>query len=115
MGDNSVMGPGVICYSMANISIGADATVSQRSHLCAATHDVDAQNFQLEARPIVIGENAWVAAEAFVGPGVTIGEGAVLGARAVTVKDLAPWSIFVGNPARFIRLRRHLSPGPDSA
>jgi putative colanic acid biosynthesis acetyltransferase WcaF len=57
-------------------------------------------------RPVVIEEDAWVAAEAFVGPGVVVGKGAVLGARAVTAKSLEPWTIYVGNPARPVGSRR---------
>ncbi len=106
MGDAATLGPGVTCYSMAPITLGRKAIVSQRAHLCAGTHDVDDPNFQLLARPITIGEFAWVAAEAFVGPGVTIGDGAVLGARGVAAKSLAPWSIYAGNPARLLRERR---------
>jgi putative colanic acid biosynthesis acetyltransferase WcaF len=103
---NAVLGPGAICYSMARITIGRDAVVSQRAHLCAGTHDVDDPLFQLRAAPIVIGPKAWVAAEAFVGPGVTVHEGAVLGARGVTVQDLPAWTIWAGNPARAIRERK---------
>ena len=106
MAENAVLGPGVICYSMAKITIGRDAVVSQRAHLCAGTHDVDDPLFQLRAEPIVIGAKAWVAAEAFVGPGVTVHEGAVLGARGVTVRDLPAWTISAGNPARLTRERR---------
>ncbi|RYH07520.1 MAG: putative colanic acid biosynthesis acetyltransferase, partial [Alphaproteobacteria bacterium] len=72
----------------------------------AGTHDVDDPLFQLRAYPIVIGPKAWVAAESFVGPGVTVGEGAVLGARGVTVKDLPEWTVSAGNPARRIRERK---------
>jgi len=105
VGDNAVIGPGVHCYSMAPIRIGAHAVVSQRAHLCAGTHDVDDPHFQLQAKAIEIGTNAWIATEAFVGPGVVVGEGAVLGARGVTVKNLDPWSIYAGNPALYIRRR----------
>jgi putative colanic acid biosynthesis acetyltransferase WcaF len=106
--DHAVIGPGATCYSMAPIAIGAGATVSQRAHLCAGTHDIDDAHFQLVAEPISVGAKAWIAAEAFVGPGVTVGEGAVLGARGVTAKDLPAWSVSVGNPARVIRSRnRH--------
>lgn len=102
----SCLGRDVNCYAMAPVTIRRYAVVSQGAHLCAGTHDVDDADFQLQVRPIVIGERAWIAAEAFVGPGVTVGDGAVLGARAVLMKDLAAWSIAVGNPARVIRLRR---------
>ena len=103
----AALGPDVICYSMAPIQIGRRAIVSQRAHLCAGTHDIDDPKFQLMARPITIGEGAWIAAEAFVGPGVTVGANAVLGARAVTVKNLDPDGVYGGNPARKIRDRRN--------
>jgi putative colanic acid biosynthesis acetyltransferase WcaF len=105
MGRHSSMGPGVICYNVAEITIDDFAIVSQRSHLCTGTHDVNDPGFPLKSRPIAIGSNAWVAAEAFVGPGVTIGEGAVLGARGVAFGKLEPWTIYAGNPARPIKER----------
>lgn len=104
--DAATLGPEVNCYSMARITLGRKAIASQRVHLCAGTHDVDDPSFQLIAKPIAIGDNAWIAAEAFVGPGVIVGEGAVLGARGVTVKNLEPWTIYAGNPARIIRQRK---------
>jgi putative colanic acid biosynthesis acetyltransferase WcaF len=90
---------------MEKITLKAYAIVSQGAHLCTGTHDVSDPDFRLFARPIVIGERAWVTASAFVGPGVTIGDGAILGARAVTFSDVAPWWIFVGNPARLLKKR----------
>nr|WP_020184869.1 hypothetical protein [Methylopila sp. 73B] len=106
MGAHASLGPGVICYDVAPITIEAYAIVSQRAHLCAGGHDIDDPTFPLVARPIVIGRGAWIAAEAFVAPGVTLGEGAVLGARAVATRDLAPWTVYVGNPATAGRQRR---------
>ncbi len=102
------LGPRVNCYCMDRVRLNEYALVSQGAHLCAGTHDVDDVEFPLMMRPITIGANAWVAAEAFVGPGVNIGEGAVLGARAVTVRNLEPWMIYAGNPARVIRRRNRL-------
>lgn len=90
---------------MALIIIGANAVVSQNAELCAGTHDVEDTDFQLIAKPVIIGDHAWVATGAFVGPGVTIGEGGVLGARAVAFKDVPPWEIHIGNPARLLRKR----------
>ena len=106
MGDGSAIGPRVKIYSMGMISIGDGALVSQDAHLCAGTHDPEHPQFQLEARPIAIGARAWIAAEAFVGPGVTVGDGAVLGARGVAMRNLEPWVIYSGNPAQPIRPRR---------
>ncbi|MDF0490942.1 hypothetical protein PX554_22715 [Sphingomonas sp. H39-1-10] len=91
---------------MAPISIGAYAVISQGAHLCSGTHDVDSPHFQLRARPITIGRRAWIAAEAFVGPGVVVGEGAVLGARGCAMRSLEPWIIYSGNPATPLRARR---------
>ena len=109
VGDHAVLGPGVNCYCQGPITIGDFAVVSQGAHLCAGTHDVDDPNFQLLTRPIAIGSQAWIAAEAFVGPGVTVGNGAVLGARAVAFKNLDPWTIYVGNPAKPLRARKVFS------
>lgn len=92
-------------YSMAEIKIGRRAVISQGAHLCTGTHDYTDKNFRLYALPIAIGEEAWICTEAFVGPGVRIGEGAVLGARAVATKDLEPWSVYAGNPVSLIRKR----------
>lgn len=101
----SCLAKGVKCYSMAMVTLDKFALVSQGAHLCAGSHDIDDPNFQLIAAPIFIGKNAWVAAEAFVGPGVTVGDGAVLGARAVLFKDLPVMQVAVGNPARVVRKR----------
>lgn len=106
MGEHAVIGPGVICYCMDRITIGDYAIVSQRSHLCGGTHDPDDPHFQLLPKPIAIGSKAWIASEAFVAPGVCIGEGAIVGARGVAIKDVPGWEIWAGNPARKIRDRK---------
>lgn len=107
MKPHASLGPGVTCYNVAPVDVGTFAVVSQGAHLCAGTHDCDDPNFPLRAKPISIGAHAWIAAEAFVGPGVTVGDGAVLGARAVAMRDLHPRTIYAGNPAAPIRLRGH--------
>ena len=106
MGAHASLGPGVVCYNVADIVLEDFAIVSQRAHLCTGSHDIDDPGFPLKARPIRIGKNAWVAAEAFVGPGVEIGTGAVLGARGVTFRKLGDWTVYAGNPAAAIRERR---------
>lgn len=105
MGDFSVLGDDVDCYTVDRIEIGAHAVVSQYAHLCAATHDIDQPHFPLATKPIRIGARAWIASGAFVGPGVTVGEGAVVGARSVVVKDIPPRAVVAGNPARLLRMR----------
>jgi putative colanic acid biosynthesis acetyltransferase WcaF len=107
VGEYARVSPSCTVYNVAKVTFCDYAVVSQRSHLCSATHDIEDTNFQTIARPITIGRWAWVAAECLVGPGVTVGEGAVLGARGVTFRDLDPWTVYVGNPAREIK-KRHV-------
>lgn len=105
IGDFSTIGPRVNIYNQGEIAIGTLAVVSQGSHLCASTHRVNDRKFQLVLKPISIGDETWIAADAFVGPGVKVGHGAVLGARGAAFKDLEAWSVYGGNPASFIKLR----------
>ena len=105
MKEYACLGPGVDCYNAAPIVIGKCATVSQRCFLCTASHDFTVAAHPQIEKPIIIEDRAWVAAEAFVGPGVTVGEGAVVGARACVFKDVEPWSVVGGNPAKFIKKR----------
>jgi putative colanic acid biosynthesis acetyltransferase WcaF len=109
MDEYACLGPEVMCYSIAPIRLGHHSVVSQGAHLCAGTHDINDADFQLVARPIFIGPFAWIAAEAFVGPGTTVGEGAVLGARAVAFHNLPDWTVHVGNPAKHLKNRQRLA------
>jgi putative colanic acid biosynthesis acetyltransferase WcaF len=116
MASRASLGPGANCYCIAQITLGERAIVSQGATLCTGTHDVNDPQFQLLAWPIVLEADAWVAAQAFVGPGVTMGQGAVLGARAVAFKDLEPWTIYAGNPCVALKPRQMRDPdgGTDS-
>lgn len=95
----------VDCYNVAPVRIGANATVSQGAFLCTASHDITDPHNRLITAPIIIENQAWIAAAAFIGMGVTIGEGAVIGARAAVFKDVEPWTVVGGNPAKFIKKR----------
>lgn len=95
----------VDCYNVALIKIGANSTVSQGTYLCTASHDITNPLNPLITAPIVIEDQAWIAANAFVGMGVTIGQGVVVGARAAVFKDVEPWTVVGGNPAKFIKKR----------
>src|SRR6266478_1633072 len=105
VGDWSALGEEVFIYNLGPVTIGSRATISHRAHLCAGTHDYRRPDLPLLKPPIKIGDQAWICADAFIGPGVTVGEGAIVGARAVAMRDVAPWSIVSGNPARRVRTR----------
>lgn len=99
------IGPDTIIYCKDKIVLGDDCVVSQRVYLCTASHDIANLMLPLKTAPIVIEDQAWVAADAFVGMGVTIGQGAVVGARAAVFKDVESWTVVGGNPAKFIKKR----------
>jgi putative colanic acid biosynthesis acetyltransferase WcaF len=96
---------GVDLYSQGKITLGYRSIISQRVFLCAGTHDYTKQGHPLITAPIIIGDHAWIAAEAFVHPGVTIGEGAVIGSRSVVTKDMPLWMVCAGHPCRPIKER----------
>lgn len=95
----------VDCYNVVLIKIGSNTTVSQGAYLCTASHDITNPLNALITAPIVIEDQVWIAAGAFVGMGVKIGQGAVVGARAAVFKDVEPWTVVGGNPAKFIKNR----------
>ncbi|MBS3913415.1 MAG: putative colanic acid biosynthesis acetyltransferase [Bacteroidetes bacterium] len=95
----------VDCYSVALIKMGSKVTISQRSFICTASHDIGLLNRPLIHKPIEIADHAWVCAESFLAPGVIVGEGAVIGARSAVFKDVEAWSVVGGNPAKFIKKR----------
>jgi putative colanic acid biosynthesis acetyltransferase WcaF len=107
IGNKVGIADGVTIYNMAPIVIQDNSVVSQGVHLCCGSHDIDSENFQLIAKPIVLDKNVWVCAEAFIGPGVSVAEGCVLGARAVVVKSITePWTVWAGNPAVMKKQRK---------
>jgi len=101
----AMIGPGVILYNLGPITIQRGANISQYCHLCSGTHDFTRWSMPLVTKPILIGPNAWLAADVFVGPGVKIGELCVVGARSVVIRDLPDRKICVGNPCRPMRDR----------
>jgi putative colanic acid biosynthesis acetyltransferase WcaF len=95
-------------YSAAKITIGTKVAISREAFICTASHDITKPNRPLITAPITIGDGVWVGARATVLPGVTIGEGAVVAAGAVVVKDVEPWTVVGGNPAKVIKKRELL-------
>lgn len=105
IGDLVAIGFDAYIYNPGIIKLGSKITISQRSHLCSASHDITKADNPLTVSGIVINDRSWVAADAFIGPGVIIGEGAVVGARAAVFKDVKPWTVVGGNPAKFLKDR----------
>lgn len=104
MGNVSCLGPFVELH-IDKVIIGSKVTISQRTYLCSGSHDVTKLNTPFISAPIIIEDFVWIAAEAFIMMGVKIGEGAIVGARAAVFKDVEPWTIVGGNPAKFIKKR----------
>jgi putative colanic acid biosynthesis acetyltransferase WcaF len=100
MEENSCLSFNVDCYNAAPILIGANATISQYSFLCTATHDIEDPNMRLLKAPITIEAGAWVAADVYIAPGVTIGEGAVIGVRSSVFEDMPEWMVCMGTPCK---------------
>lgn len=116
MAEHSCMELHVDCYSADPIFLGAFCTVSQYSYLCAATHDYTDPRMPLIARPIRLGPRSWTAADVFIAAGVSVGEGAVIGARSSVFRNVESWAVVAGNPARFIKRRRFQGEsGPEIA
>jgi putative colanic acid biosynthesis acetyltransferase WcaF len=105
IGDWSSMGFNALIYNLGLVKIGEKVTISQRTHICAGSHDFRDPAMTLLKLPIFIGDEVWVCADAFVGPGVEVGDKAVIGARAVVMKDVAAGSVVGGNPAKVIGQR----------
>jgi putative colanic acid biosynthesis acetyltransferase WcaF len=107
VGDMCVIGDEVRLYCLGTVTIGSCAMISQEAYLCAGTHDYADPSLPLLTPPVQVNAHAWVCARAFIGPGVTVGEGAIVAACGVAVKDVAPWTIVGGNPAKFIGPRKY--------
>jgi putative colanic acid biosynthesis acetyltransferase WcaF len=107
IGNQAAIGDAAILYALGPIAIGARATVSQYAHLCAGSHDWRDPEMPLTKPPITVGAQAWICAEAFIGPGVEVGDRAIVGARACAMHDVAPDAIVAGNPARPVGSRRN--------
>lgn len=114
MGDYSCLAEHVLIYNLGPVSIGDHTVISQHAEVCAGTHDYRRRELPLQRPPIQIGNGVWVCARAFVGPGVRIGDNAIVGACAVVSRDVPAAAIVAGNPARVVKTRPPPSPGPPT-
>ncbi len=105
VGDNSWIGEDAWIDNLAPVTIGSSACISQGTYLCTGSHDWTSPTFDLVVKAIVVGDGAWIAARSTIGPGVTVGEGAVLALDSTALKNLDPWCIYSGGPAVFIKRR----------
>lgn len=103
IGDNSWIGDDVNLYSLGEITIGKNTIISQKSYLCTGGHDYTTCTFDIYAKPIIIGDSVWVATDVFISPGTTVCDRVVIGARSSVFKSLQPDSLYLGNPAVFVK------------
>jgi putative colanic acid biosynthesis acetyltransferase WcaF len=105
VGAYSSFGEQVLVYNLGIVQIGERVTVSQRAHLCAGSHDYRIPSMPLLKPPIRVEDDVWICADAYIGPGICVGSSAIVGARAVVVRDVEPSTVVGGNPAKFIKYR----------
>lgn len=105
-GDFVCVGPRAEIYCKDKVIVGSQVIISQDAYLCTASHDITSRTMGLITKPIKIGSNTWIAAKATILPGVTVGDGGVIGACAVVAKDVQPLVIVVGNPASVVGERK---------
>jgi putative colanic acid biosynthesis acetyltransferase WcaF len=112
--DQVTAGDGSEIYCPAPMRLGSHAIVSQGAYICGASHDFEDPAFPLLAYSMVIGAYAWICARASVGPGVNVGEGAVLGLGSVATRDLEPWGVYEGVPAVKVKERKRTIAGTST-
>ena len=106
IGDYSWIGDDVTLYSLGPITIGRHTVISQHSYVCAADHDYALESFPIRQRPVHVGNEVWVASHCWIGPDVTLGDGAVIGARSTVTRDMPPGMVCVGSPCKAVRARK---------
>lgn len=105
LGDYVWIGDDVVLYSLGNITVGSNSVISQGSYICAGDHDYRQVSFPIRARDVTVGNEVWLAARVFVGPGVSVADGCVVGASSVVMRNLEKAGVWCGNPCRYVRSR----------
>lgn len=105
IGHNSWVGDDVVLYSLGEINIGNNVCISQKSYLCTGSHDYTCEDFAIFSKKIVIEDYCWIATDVYIAPGVTVGKGAVIGARSSVFKDVPSNKICMGSPLKIVKDR----------
>lgn len=113
IGEHVFIAEDCVLYNTYGLKIGSRVTISRGAFLCTPSHDHSVPEFPLIGAPITIGNDTWIAAQAFISPGVTIHDGGVVAARAMVIKDVAAWTVVGGNPAKLIK-ERQLKPSTNA-
>ncbi len=109
LNDRACLGDRTVVYNLGLIEIMEHATIAQEAYLCTGTHAFNNSSMSLITSSITVGKYAFVGARSFIMPGVIIGEGAIVGACASVFKNVAPWTVVGGNPAKFIKVRNNFN------
>ena len=105
MAHRSCLGDRATAYSLGRISLGAGAVIAQEAYLCAGTHDFDSPDWPLITAQINIGRGVFIGARAFLHPGISVGDFAIVGAGSIVTRDVESLVVCAGNPARAIGRR----------
>ena len=110
IGSNCSVNDYCVIYGHGGVTVGDDVRMATHSGIVAADHRFDDPNVpireqEVEPKPISIGDDVWIGANACILGGVEIGRGSVIGAGAVVAESLEPFSVAVGNPARVVKKR----------
>lgn len=105
IGDNTVVNRYTYLDGRVPLTIGNNVNISHYTLIQTLTHDPQNPDFVCLCKPVVIEDHVWIGARAIISPGVRVGEGAVIGAGSVVTRDVEPYTIVAGNPARFIKER----------
>lgn len=106
IGQNSVINQGCRLDNRGGLHIGENVSISEQVIILTADHNIDSAEFEGRSRLVVIEDYVWIGTRVTILPGVTIGKGALVAAGAVVTKDVVPFAIVAGVPAKVIRMRR---------
>ena len=105
MGRLSSLGEYCCIRCRAKVTIGEQCCIGRDVYILTASHNINSPYFEMITAPITIGNNVWVATRSTISKGITIGNGAVIGAESLVTHDVAPWTVVGGNPAKFLKNR----------